>query len=101
MAGGDHRDDPSVVAVIDLDDIIGLEEAGEISGRAEVTMRRAAALGTLEAKRIGTTYVTTREAVARYMAYVAANAWQSVPQRMAKPGGHARRGRRRRTRPAT
>lgn len=84
--------------MIELDDVIGMEEAGEIAGRAAVTMRRAADVGTLEAKRIGVgpraVWVTTREAVARYISYVATHAWQSVPQRMARPGGHSRRVRR-------
>jgi len=81
-----------------LDDVISLEEAGDISGRAAVSMRRAAALGTLEARRVGGTWVTTREAVSAYMAYVASLQWQSIPQRMSKPGGHARKRGRRRSR---
>lgn len=83
------------------DDPIGLTEAAEIAGRAEVSLRRAAALGTLEATKIGTSWMTTRAAISAYMALVASREWQSVPQRVARPGGHARRAGRRRSPPAT
>lgn len=85
----------------DLDDVIGLDEAADITGRAPVTLRRAASLGRLRAKKIGRPgsdgsssrqlWITTREALSDYLAYVAAEAWQSVPQRIARPGGRPRR----------
>lgn len=83
-----------------LDDVIDLDTAAEIAGRQPVTMRRAAALGKLEARRVGrgsrATWVTTHEAVSAYIAYVADAAWSRQPQRTAVPGGHPRRKRRRR-----
>lgn len=86
----------------DLDDIIGLEEAAEIAGRQPVSMRRAAALGKLDARRIGTPgrayWITTRAAVSDYLAYVASVAWSRQPQRQPRPGGHPRKRRRRRAR---
>ena len=77
-----------------LDDIIGMDEAGEIAGRQPVSMRRAAALGKLDARRIGASWVTTREAVSEYLAYIASAAWAQQPQRVRRPGGHRRRRRR-------
>lgn len=73
---------------IELDDIISLDEAGEIAGRAPSSLRRAAALGKLEARRVGTPgrayWVTTRAAVAAYLAYVASVSWTQQPQRKAR-----------------
>jgi hypothetical protein len=87
---------------VNLEDIIGLEEAAEIAGRQPVSMRRAAALGKLDARRIGTPgrayWITTREAVSEYLAYVASASWAQQPQRMTRPGGHQRKRRRRRAR---
>jgi len=57
---------------VNLDDIIGMEEAAERTGRTPQAMRKAALRGTLEAKRIGPRHwVTTPEMVARYAARVA------------------------------
>lgn len=89
--------------MIDLADVIGMVEAGELSGRAPSTMRRAAELGTLEAKRIGEgrrrpVWVTTRQAVSAYVADIASRAYHSVPQRQARPGGQPRPSRRTRLR---
>lgn len=55
----------------DLDDIIGLDEAGDLIGRSAGAMQKAALRGTLETKVIGKTYITTRDAAARYAARVA------------------------------
>lgn len=91
---GPDRDGPAV----NLEDVIGLEEAAEIAGRQPVSMRRAAALGKLNARRIGSgghaVWVTTREDVSRYLAYIAGAAWAQQPQRVRRPGGHRRRRRR-------
>jgi hypothetical protein len=80
-----------------LDDIISLDEAAEIAGRQPVSMRRAAAIGKLDARRIGqpgrALWVTTREAVSEYLAYVASVAWA------AQPRTRARRSKRRARRP--
>ena len=68
----------------DLDDILTLDEAAEIAGRQPVSMRRAAALGKLDARRIGeggsAIWITTRPAVAAYIAYVASVSWAQQPQ---------------------
>lgn len=90
----------------DLDDVIGLDEAADIAGRAAVSLRRAASIGRLRAKKVGRVgadgsasrqlWITTRQAVSEYLAYVAAEEWQAVPQRLARPGGRPRR--RKRTR---
>lgn len=86
---------------LDLDDVITLDEAGEIAGRAPVSLRRAAEIGTLVARKIGRPgprdssgrqlWITTRGHVSEYMAYVAAEQWQALPQRARRPGGHTRR----------
>lgn len=82
-----------------LDDVIGMTEAAEIAGRAPVSMREAAAGGRLDAKRIGdgpgSVWVTTRQGVSEYLAYVAAHKWGNQPQRRK---GRGRRGRRRSSR---
>ena len=49
-----------------LDDIITLAEGGALLGLAPVTLRAQAARGVLRARRIGKTWVTTREEVERY-----------------------------------
>lgn len=87
--------------MIDLDDVVTLDEAAEISGRAPVSLRRAAELGTLTARKIGRPgpressgrqlWITTRGHVADYIAYVASEQWQASPQRARRPGGHTRR----------
>ena len=70
--------------MIELDDIITLDEAAEIAGRQPVSMRRAAGLGKLDARRIGdggsAIWITTRPAVAAYLAYVASVSWAQQPQ---------------------
>lgn len=81
-----------------LDDILDMAEAAEIAGRAPVSMRRAASIGTLEAKRIGNSYATTREAVSAYIARISAREWESVPQRRRDSAARRRRSARRRTR---
>lgn len=58
-----------------LDDLITLDEAARISNRKEVTLRGAARRGTLDARKFGTTYVTTADAVSRYLAYIASQGW--------------------------
>jgi len=79
----------------DLADLLSMEDAAEISGRAPVTMRMAAARGALEAKRIGdgqrAVWVTTRGAVSAYIARVATYAASHQPQSQRRPGGHVRR----------
>lgn len=84
----------------DLGAVIDLNEAAEIAGRAPVTMRRAAERGTLDARKVGggggsrQLWITTRDAVARYVAYVASLEPESVPQRsLAGRAGRARRAR--------
>lgn len=49
-----------------LKDIMTLAEAAEELGLAAVTLRAAVSRGTLRARLIGKTYVTTRDEVARY-----------------------------------
>jgi hypothetical protein len=49
-----------------FDDIITLAEAGALLGLAPVTLRAQATRGVLRARRIGKTWVTTREEVERY-----------------------------------
>jgi len=68
-----------------LDDVITLEEAAELCGRAEVTLRGAAARGRLRARRLGrggqrSLWITTRDAVAEYQAWVASSSWSRQPQ---------------------
>jgi hypothetical protein len=79
---------------VNFDDLISLDQAAEIAGRAPVTMRRAADIGKLDAKLIGTgpraVWVTTHDAVSAYLAYVASAAWANRPQRVKAPGGHPR-----------
>ena len=79
----------------ELDDLLDMIEAGELAGRQAVTMRSAAELGRLEARRFGTgpraVWVTTRGAVSEYLAYVAAAAWTQQPQRVRRPGSRRRR----------
>lgn len=83
----------------DLDDLLTLDEAADIAGRAAVSLRRAAVNGRLRARRFGTeprtVWITTRQAVSEYLAYVAAAAWHAQPQVNRRPGGHPRRSRRR------
>lgn len=64
---------------LDLDDILSLDEAGELIGRSPEAMRKAALRGSLETKMVGRTYITTRDAAARYAARVA------VKRRVARP----------------
>lgn len=57
-----------------VDDIIDLREAAEIAGRSEEAMRKACQRGTLPAKRVGgavhrSTWVTTRQELAEYIAW--------------------------------
>lgn len=79
-----------------LDDVITLDEAADIAGRQPVSLRRAAGLGKLEARRIGaggsTIWITTREALSAYMAYVASAAWSRQPQHRRKRAHRRRRG---------
>lgn len=87
-----------------LDDVLTLDEAADVSGRAAVTLRRAASLGRLEARRIGrggtrSVWITTRDAISDYLALMAAKEWESIPQRQRRPGGQPRR--RPRTRAST
>jgi hypothetical protein len=67
-----------------LDELITLDEAGEIIGRAPVSLREAARKGKLRARRMGTgpgsVWITTRADVAEYQAYVADVAWSRQPQ---------------------
>lgn len=79
-----------------LAEVLTLDEAAELAGRAPVTLRRAAVLGRLAARRIGAggqraVWITTREAVAEYLAYVARAGWAHQPQAQRRPGGHPRR----------
>ena len=89
--------------LVELDDLIGITEAARVAGRAPVSMRQAAAKGRLHAKLIGTgdraTWVTTRDAVAEYLAYIAATAWANQPRRAPKVA-RKRRGTRRARRSA-
>lgn len=55
----------------DLDDILSLEEAGELIGRTPAAMRKAAQRGSLETRMVSGVHITTRDAAARYAARVA------------------------------
>lgn len=55
-----------------LDDVVGLDEGAERIGRSPQALRKAAWRGTLEARRVGGVWLTTNEALARYVARVAA-----------------------------
>ena len=67
-----------------LDDLLTLEEAAEIIGRAAVSLREAARKGKLRARLIGRAqhgvWVTTRADVSEYQALVAETAWSRQPQ---------------------
>lgn len=69
-----------------LDELLTMEEAAEIASRAPNTMRSAAARGTLRARRFGRAphdlWITDRQAVSEYLAYVASAAWHRQPQVM-------------------
>jgi hypothetical protein len=57
-----------------IDEVIDLREAAEIAGRTEEAMRKACQRGTLPAKRVGgavhrSTWVTTRQELAEYIAW--------------------------------
>lgn len=81
-----------------IEELISLAEAAEISGRAPVTLRRAAALGTLEAVRVGNSWATTRDAIGRYIAYVSQREWQAEAVRRMVETQRARRKARKRQR---
>jgi hypothetical protein len=49
-----------------MDDIITLAEAGELLGRSATTLRHQVKAGSLRARLIGKTWVTTRDEVERY-----------------------------------
>lgn len=49
-----------------LDDIIDLATAAEDLGLAPVTMRAAVSRGRLDARKVGNTWITTRQEVERY-----------------------------------
>ena len=72
----------------DLDDILTMDEAGEIANRAPVSMRTAATRGKLRARKVGRpphdVWITTRQAVSEYLAYVAQSAWYRQPQVIAQ-----------------
>lgn len=72
------------------DEAIALSEAADIAARSPVALRRAAASGALEATKVGKTWVTTRRALAAYMAYVSQQGWMLDPAR--RPGPKARAG---------
>jgi hypothetical protein len=70
---------------VTLDDVLSMQEAGELIGRTPGAMRKAAQRGTLEARLIGPRYyVTTRDAVALYAARVA------VQRPVSRARGHLR-----------
>ena len=54
---------------LDLRDLLSLDEAARIMGRSPVTLRWAARQGKLDARRVGRDWVTTLDAVSRYMAF--------------------------------
>ena len=58
-----------------LDELLSLDEASEIAGRAPVTLRAAIARGKLDGRKVGDAWVTTRAAVADWLAYLAAQPW--------------------------
>jgi hypothetical protein len=51
-----------------LEELMSLHEAARLMGRSEETLRSAARRGTLEAVRLSGVWVTTRSAVAYYIA---------------------------------
>ena len=51
-----------------LDELLSLREAARLMGRSEDTLRSAARRGSLEARRISGAWVTSRQAVAWYIA---------------------------------
>lgn len=63
-----------------FDELLTLAEAAALVGRAPVSLRAAVERGRLPARRFGKTWITTRAAVARYVAEVAT----------APPPGHRR-----------
>jgi hypothetical protein len=65
---------------MNLDELLTLADAAELTGRSVASLQKAAMRGRLEARLLGTArghgeYVTTRDAVARYVAEV--EAWRS------------------------
>jgi hypothetical protein len=72
----------------DLDDVLSMAEAADLIGRTPGAMSKAAYRGTLEAKLVhGKTWITTRTAVTRYAARVAAQRRVRKPTRTI-PEGH-------------
>ncbi len=60
--------------MIDLDEIITLQEAGEIVGRSPETLKKACQRGNLRAKKVGgadhrSTWITTRSALEEYIVW--------------------------------
>lgn len=49
-----------------LDDIITLAEGAQDLGIAAVTLRAQAGKGVLQARRVGNTWITTKQEIARY-----------------------------------
>lgn len=58
-----------------LDELLSLDEAAEIAGRAPVTLRAAIARGKLDGRKVGDAWVTSRPAVSDWLAYLAAQPW--------------------------
>jgi predicted transcriptional regulator of viral defense system len=54
--------------VAPLEELISLEDAAELCGRAQVTLRQAVTRGRLYAVKVGKTWITTPDAVAEYIA---------------------------------
>lgn len=64
------------------DELLGLDDAARIANVTPRALRRAAALGTLEATRVGArSWVVTRGALSRYMAYTSQRLWRTTPAR--------------------
>jgi hypothetical protein len=58
------------MAALELDDVLSIRDAARLLGRSPAGLRAAAGRGSLDARRVGRDWITTREAVIRYRVFV-------------------------------
>ncbi len=68
-----------------MSDLVGVAEAARMLNRSERAVRRAIAVGRLDAVRIGArSYAISTDAIAAYRAYTSQRAWRTDPA--SRPG---------------